>query len=175
MSADYGWLRSPDSTESARVLFKAGKACQGYVTNNDILKHATTAMDILEKHYPTEEHVFVFDNATTHLKHDKDSLSATLNHNALYSNARLGTPPAVAAGFCTMSPILSMYHLFLRHAANTEGFRSFTSQNSTANSTSSSNAGAMQNGCIVHVLSPHLRQTWRQILSWLWTQYPWLS
>ncbi|KZP17773.1 hypothetical protein FIBSPDRAFT_894013 [Athelia psychrophila] len=53
----YGWLRSPDSTESARVLFKAGKACQGYVTNNDILKHATTAMDILEKHYPTEEHV----------------------------------------------------------------------------------------------------------------------
>ena len=33
-------------------------------------------MDILDKHYPNEEHVLVFDNATTHLKHEDDALLA---------------------------------------------------------------------------------------------------
>jgi hypothetical protein len=37
VSADYGWLRSPDGTEDAWVLFKAGKAREGYFTNKDIL------------------------------------------------------------------------------------------------------------------------------------------
>jgi hypothetical protein len=59
------------------MLFKAGKNQEGYFTNSDILNHATAAMDILEKHYPDEDHVFVFDNATTHLKHKEDALSAT--------------------------------------------------------------------------------------------------
>jgi hypothetical protein len=66
VSADYGWLRSPDGKQEARVLFKAGKAQQGYFTNEDILEQATNAMDILEKHYPDEKHVLLFDNATTH-------------------------------------------------------------------------------------------------------------
>jgi len=48
VSADYGWLKLPDGKEQAHVLFKAGKACQGYFTNDDILNHASTAMDILE-------------------------------------------------------------------------------------------------------------------------------
>jgi hypothetical protein len=77
VSADYGWLTSPDGPERARVLFKAGKAHEGYFTNNDIIKHSATAMDILEKGYPDEEHVLVFDNATTHLKREEDALSAT--------------------------------------------------------------------------------------------------
>jgi len=34
-------------------------------------------MDILKKGYPDEEHVLVFDNATTHLKWEEDALSAT--------------------------------------------------------------------------------------------------
>jgi hypothetical protein len=34
------------------------------------------AMDILEEHYPDEDHVLVFDNATTHLKRADDALSA---------------------------------------------------------------------------------------------------
>ena len=76
VSADYGWLTSPDEAEQAQVLFKAGKAQEGYFTNKDILKHAATAMDILDKGYPDEDHVLVFDNATTHLKWEEDALSA---------------------------------------------------------------------------------------------------
>lgn len=74
VSADYGWLRSPDGTESARVLFKAGKAQEGYFMSKDIQKQNNTAIDILEKHY--EDHVFVYDNATTHLKRANGALSA---------------------------------------------------------------------------------------------------
>ncbi|KAF9230806.1 hypothetical protein BU15DRAFT_6835, partial [Melanogaster broomeanus] len=33
-------------------------------------------MDILEKYYPDEDHILVFDNATTHLKRADDALSA---------------------------------------------------------------------------------------------------
>jgi hypothetical protein len=77
VSADYGWLRSPDGKEEARVLFKAGKARQGYFTNEDILSQASTAMDILEKYFPEDKHVLLFDNATTHQKRADDALSAT--------------------------------------------------------------------------------------------------
>ncbi|KAG2046448.1 hypothetical protein BDR06DRAFT_899234 [Suillus hirtellus] len=75
-SADYGWLRSKDGRESARVLFRVGKAQDGYFTNENIVAHAAKAMEILEKNYPDEHHVLVFDNATTHLKHADDALSA---------------------------------------------------------------------------------------------------
>jgi len=75
VSADYGWLQSPDGTESAHVLFKAGKAQEGYFTNEDIRKQTNAAMDILEKHYPNEDHVFIYDNATTHLKRADGALS----------------------------------------------------------------------------------------------------
>ncbi|KII82854.1 hypothetical protein PLICRDRAFT_33206 [Plicaturopsis crispa FD-325 SS-3] len=74
VSADYGWLRFGD--DSAQVLFKAGKAREGYFTNADILEHATKAMDILDRHRPEKKHVLVFDNATTHLKRADDALSA---------------------------------------------------------------------------------------------------
>ena len=50
-----------------QVLFKDGKACKGYFICGDILKHAATAADILDKGYPDEEHVLIFDNITTHL------------------------------------------------------------------------------------------------------------
>jgi hypothetical protein len=75
VSADYGWLRSPDGSESARVLFKAGKNRDGYFSNSDILDHATTAMDIVTRHYPEDEHVFVFDNAPSHMKRADNALS----------------------------------------------------------------------------------------------------
>jgi len=45
--------------------------------NEDMLMQATTAMDILEKHYPDEKHVLLFDNATTHQKWADDALSAS--------------------------------------------------------------------------------------------------
>lgn len=68
ISADYGWLMSADGTQSTQVLFKAGKQREGYFTNADILNHTRTAMDVLDKDYKDEDHVLVFDNATTHLK-----------------------------------------------------------------------------------------------------------
>ncbi|KAI0789519.1 hypothetical protein C8Q75DRAFT_807146 [Abortiporus biennis] len=76
VSADYGWLRAPDGSTSARVFFCAGKNWDGYFTHEDVLKHAQTAMDILEKHYPNEDHILVFDNAPTHLKRSDGSLLA---------------------------------------------------------------------------------------------------
>lgn len=76
ISADYGWLRSPDGTESAQVLFKAGKNRDGYFTYEEIIDQVSKAMKILRKHYPNERHVFIYDNATTHRKRAPDSLSA---------------------------------------------------------------------------------------------------
>ena len=37
VSADYGWLQSPNGKEHMHVLFKAGKAQDGYFTNDDIV------------------------------------------------------------------------------------------------------------------------------------------
>jgi len=62
--------------EEARVLFKAGKNCEGYFTSNDILEQVEKAIDILKKHYPNEDHVLVYDNTTTHLKCADGALSA---------------------------------------------------------------------------------------------------
>lgn len=76
VSADYGWLRSPDGTESAQVLFKAGKQRDGWFTHEEIIEQISKAMAILRKHYPNERHIFVFDNATTHRKRAADALSA---------------------------------------------------------------------------------------------------
>ncbi|KAF8433330.1 hypothetical protein L210DRAFT_3507087 [Boletus edulis BED1] len=76
VSADYGWLQSPDGKESAHILFKAGKSCDGYFTNEDILAHANQAMNILEKYFSNENHVFIFDNAMMHLKWADDVLAA---------------------------------------------------------------------------------------------------
>jgi hypothetical protein len=68
VSADYGWLRSPNGAEEAQVLFKAGKNWEGYFTSEDILQQAEKAIDILEKYYPNDDHVLIYDNALTHLK-----------------------------------------------------------------------------------------------------------
>lgn len=77
VSVDYGWLRSIDGSKSTSVLFKAGKNREGYFTNSDIVEHATSTMNILEQDYSDEDHVFVFNNATTHQKQEEESLSAT--------------------------------------------------------------------------------------------------
>jgi hypothetical protein len=76
VSADYGWLQSPDGSESACVLFKAGKNRDGYFSSSDILDHTTRAMDILKRHFPDDEHVFVFDNAPSHMKQADTTISA---------------------------------------------------------------------------------------------------
>ena len=75
ISADYGWLRSPDGPESTRILFRPGANCEGYFTNEDVLQQVDNAMDILQKYYPNNDHIFIFDNATIHTKQLPGSLS----------------------------------------------------------------------------------------------------
>ena len=58
VSADHGWLRSPDGKKAAHVIFHPGKNREGYFTNEDILAQAQKAMAILSEHYPHEDHVF---------------------------------------------------------------------------------------------------------------------
>ena len=76
VSADFGWLSSPDGTQSAQRLFKPGKNRDGYFSNEDIIQQADDAIDILRKYYPEFDHVLIYDNATTHLKRAEDALSA---------------------------------------------------------------------------------------------------
>lgn len=77
VSADYGWLRSPDGKKEACNLFKAGKGRDGYYTNEEIIEQAEKAMEILEEHFPNEQHCLVYNNATTHLKREDNALSAS--------------------------------------------------------------------------------------------------
>ncbi|KAG1826506.1 hypothetical protein EV424DRAFT_1471577 [Suillus variegatus] len=56
VSADYGWLHSSCSKESARILFHGGKSWDDYFTNDSILRHAELAMGILDQHYPHDYH-----------------------------------------------------------------------------------------------------------------------
>ncbi|KAF8202487.1 hypothetical protein BJ912DRAFT_842685 [Pholiota molesta] len=76
VSADFGWLTSPDGKESAIRLFKPGKNRDGYFSNDDITEQANQAIDILMKYYPEYDHILIYDNATTHLKRADDALSA---------------------------------------------------------------------------------------------------
>jgi hypothetical protein len=50
VSADYGWLCSPDGKEPAWVLFKAGTNRDSYFINEDIVRQTEAAMDIVSKH-----------------------------------------------------------------------------------------------------------------------------
>ena len=43
ISTDYGWLRSPDGTDTARVLLRLGAYHDGYFTHNDVIAQATKA------------------------------------------------------------------------------------------------------------------------------------
>ena len=76
VSVDYRFLQSPDGTEMACVLFKAGKGQDGYYTNECIIQHAEQAIKILQKYYPDDDHVMIFNNATTHVKRADNTLSA---------------------------------------------------------------------------------------------------
>jgi hypothetical protein len=76
VSADFGWLRSPDGKMSARRVMKPGKAKDGYFTSNNIQLQAEEAIKICQECWPQYEHVFIYDNASMHLKRPEDSLSA---------------------------------------------------------------------------------------------------
>ncbi|KAH6894756.1 hypothetical protein BKA70DRAFT_1232366 [Coprinopsis sp. MPI-PUGE-AT-0042] len=76
ISADHGWLRSPDGAESARIVLKPGKSREGYMSNVEILQQFQDAVVLAKKLYPEQRHVFVYNNATTHLKRRVNALSA---------------------------------------------------------------------------------------------------
>ena len=75
-SPDYGYLKSQDGTQTARVMWKPGKNRDGYFDNNDFMEQVDKVMDILESDYTAEDHLLLFDNATIHLKRRDDALSA---------------------------------------------------------------------------------------------------
>ena len=58
------------------MLFQPSVNWEGYFTNEDILQQADNTMDILQKYYPNDNHIFIFDNATIHTKQPPSSLSA---------------------------------------------------------------------------------------------------
>ncbi|GJE94827.1 hypothetical protein PsYK624_110020 [Phanerochaete sordida] len=76
ISAEVGWLRSPDGQESARVVFRAGKNREGYFQSEDILSQTAQVIDLLKAHYPDHDHVLVFDHAPTHMKRRDTSVTA---------------------------------------------------------------------------------------------------
>ena len=76
VSVNFGWLQSPDGKKHAPVVMKPGKNKDGYFTSDEIIAQANTVMDILEEYYPQYEHILIYDNAPTHLKHPEDPLSA---------------------------------------------------------------------------------------------------
>jgi len=63
------------SSRDAHILFKAGKTCEGYFTNTEILAQANCAMDIIDRNYPCEDHDFFHDNAKTHTACWPDALT----------------------------------------------------------------------------------------------------
>lgn len=75
--ADYGWLHSPNGTESAWQYFKAGKNCDRQMINDDVVSQLDEAITIIQKHYLNKNHVFVYDNTTTRSKCEDGALSAS--------------------------------------------------------------------------------------------------
>jgi len=72
---DFGWLQSPDGKESACIV-KPRKNKDSYFTCDEIIAQAHKALDICMKYWPEFEHIFIYDNAPTHLKCAEDLLSA---------------------------------------------------------------------------------------------------
>ena len=74
-SADHGFGCSHDGKETSNIIFKAGAARDRYFDNNNILTQAKKHMDLCKKYWPDEEHILIFDNATTHRKQPNNALS----------------------------------------------------------------------------------------------------
>ncbi|TFK17275.1 hypothetical protein FA15DRAFT_683571 [Coprinopsis marcescibilis] len=78
VSADFGWLSSNlcSVKKTAQKIIRPGKGHDMYSNNDDIIDQFIKAVQIVKEAYPDFEHVFVYDNATTHLKRFEDSISA---------------------------------------------------------------------------------------------------
>jgi hypothetical protein len=76
VSADFRWLCSPDRKQSAHQVMKPRKNKDGYFLRDNICKQAQDAITIVCECWPQYKHVFIYDNASTHLKCAEDALSA---------------------------------------------------------------------------------------------------
>ncbi|KAJ6534918.1 hypothetical protein B0H19DRAFT_1080326 [Mycena capillaripes] len=75
-SADFGWLRTRDSRPIARRSMRPGKNRDGYFSAADIEEQAIAACTTVNERWPEYDHVFVYDNATTHRKRSAGALPA---------------------------------------------------------------------------------------------------
>ncbi|KAF7332384.1 hypothetical protein MKEN_00120200 [Mycena kentingensis (nom. inval.)] len=75
ISAQFGWLRG-ENGESARRAIRPGKNKDGYFTGDSIEEQAVAACTIVTARWPAYDHIFVYDNATTHHKRGAGALSA---------------------------------------------------------------------------------------------------
>ncbi|KAF7300228.1 hypothetical protein MKEN_01346700 [Mycena kentingensis (nom. inval.)] len=75
-SADFGWLRDEATGRSARACIRPGKNRDGYFSAVEVQQQAETAAKLTSELWPDFDHVFVYDNATTHKKRADGSLSA---------------------------------------------------------------------------------------------------
>lgn len=70
-----------------------GENRDGYITNQDICDQLVLAIGLAKAKYPEAEHIFIYDNATTHTKRRDDALSAcqmTLKPSANFGVASTG-------------------------------------------------------------------------------------
>ncbi|KAJ7720466.1 hypothetical protein DFH07DRAFT_718782, partial [Mycena maculata] len=75
-SADFGWLRSRDGSPIARRAMRPGKNRDGYFSSADIEEQIIVACTTVNERWPEYDHVFIYDNATTHRKRSAGALSA---------------------------------------------------------------------------------------------------
>ena len=76
VSSNLGWLSSSNGSAHARVTLRLGKERDGYFSCGEVIDQLNTATDILDKHYPSCQHVLILDNARTHTKRAEDAASA---------------------------------------------------------------------------------------------------
>ena len=75
-STDFGWLQDSIGQCDAQATICPGKNQDGYFTCQEVCEQASQACRIVQEVWPDFEHVFIYDNATTHRKRAKGSLSA---------------------------------------------------------------------------------------------------
>ncbi|KAH9928240.1 hypothetical protein B0H21DRAFT_781210 [Amylocystis lapponica] len=82
VSADYGWLHTPNGSKDAHMIFKAGVGRDGYFVNDNIVQQAKVMMDVVTTSFPDVDHSAAYDNATSHSKRPEGVLSARkMPHN----------------------------------------------------------------------------------------------
>ncbi|QRV74793.1 DDE superfamily endonuclease [Ceratobasidium sp. AG-Ba] len=77
MVADFvgidGWLAGVDLlSDNARITLFPGRTRDGYLTGAKVRDQLTKAIGIVKRRYPDVDHVFIYDNATTHTRRRED-------------------------------------------------------------------------------------------------------